>query len=246
MSEPTFGNQPVTPEAEKTPLQAVQETISGLAKSRAVTRDQERVANEVLADQKYALLANRTLNQGADPAWLQMVAPEAVAVIATSFGLSSEQVNNAIELAHKAGPAAFAIDSPEEMLWLLLAKYSIDEADKLEGPHKVVAASARKMVELEQYASGQHDFLADAQAYRTKILSEVISHEIASLGSGVPLYTSDLGFYAAYRTGNHVAAVRATDGLVFYGTDGSVTLEEAGITVDKPLSKTFGIVFPKA
>ncbi len=68
---------------------------------------------------------------------------------------------------------------------------------------------------------------------------------MADQGENIPLYTSDIGHYLAYRSGHPIAAVRAADGLVFYGTDGSVTLSEAGIACDKQITDYFGIVFPK-
>jgi hypothetical protein len=54
----------------------------------------------------------------------------------------------------------------------------------------------------------------------------------------------DRGFYLAYKKGYHVCRVQQ-DGNTFWGTDGSVTLEDEGIKVDKLLTPYFGIVLPK-
>lgn len=227
------------------PTEVTRNAIAELSKSKSITREQERIADASLADSSFALLANRSLNQGADPAWLSMVVPDAVNTVASHLGLTPEQADAAIKLAHSAGPGAFKQDSPEEFLWLVLAKHSIDEANKSAEPAKVLAASARKMVQLEQYVASNPSFETDARAFRQQIIEEVKQEGSAALGTDIPLYANDLGFYVAYRTGHHAAAVRSKDGLFFYGTDGSLTLEQSGIKVDKQLSPTFGIVFPQ-
>jgi hypothetical protein len=234
-------------EKSENPIDALLTTVDELAKSRNITRDQQRLAASVLSDQKFATLANRTLNQGADPAWLLVVTPESVKKLADSFGLSSDQVEKTIASLHSAGPGALIQDSPEEFLWLILAKYSVDEAQKSKDPTKVVAASARKMVEFENYVAGNASFENDAREYRKVMIEKIQSVGDAPLGNNVPLFANDLGFYIAYRSGHSVAAVRAIDGTVYYGTNGTKTLEEADVQVDKALSPHFGIVFaPKA
>ncbi|MBI4434916.1 hypothetical protein HY635_03850 [Candidatus Uhrbacteria bacterium] len=231
------------PTAEPTP-ESVRALVADLSKARRITRDQERIADTALQDPDFALLANRCLNQGTDPELLLRTVPESVHAIAQRLGLTPEQAEQAIQAAHRTGPGSLPKDSPAEWLWLALAEHSLDEATKPKEPERVLAASARKIVEFERYAGSEPDVERDARAFRETILERTKPIDDAPQGSGIPIYDSDLGFYAAYRTGHPVAAVRTPDGLVFYGTDGSVTLEAAGITVDKLLSPTFGIVFP--
>jgi hypothetical protein len=61
---------------------------------------------------------------------------------------------------------------------------------------------------------------------------------------GFPHTDVDHGFYVAYKEGHKVCAVKQ-GGLTFWGTVPETSLEAQGIVVDKVLSPTFGIVFPK-
>lgn len=229
--------------AEPTP-ESVRTQIADLSKTRRINRDQERIADTALQDPDFALLANRALNQGTDPELLLRTVPESVYRIAQHLGLTPDEAARAIKTAHRTGPGSLPKDSPEEWLWLSLAKHSIDEAAKPTEPERMLAASARKIVAFEKYAEKMLFVESDAMHFRGEIINRTQPLGDAPQGSGVPLYDSDMGFYVAYRTGHSVAAVRSSDGLIFYGTDGSVTLEAAGIKVDKQLSPTFGIVFP--
>lgn len=233
----------IGPTTEPTP-ESVRAQVADLSKARRINRDQERIADTALQDPDFALLANRCLNQGTDPELLLRTVPESVHAIAARLGLTPEQAARAIQAAHRTGPGSLAKDSADEWLWLSLAEHSLDEATKPKEPERVLAASARMIVKFEQYAGSTPDVERDARAFREGILERTKPVGDAPQGSGIPLYDSDLGFYAAYRTGHPVAAVKTPDGLTFYGTDGSVTLEAAGIKVDKQLSPTFGIVFP--
>lgn len=237
---PDLSNRPQTPDAELRPA------IEQMASGRRITRDQERIALRALEDADFALLANRALQQGADPEFLRRTSPFAFAQLARKIGLSAEQAHAAIERAHKFGPGSFAEDSAEEMLWLLMVKHS---ADEMENAHatcaEIVRRSAHHLVEFERYASQADHPEQDAREHREELIRITQPIGIAEQGENIPLYTSDIGHYLAYRSGHPVAAVRASNGLVFYGTDGSVTLSEAGIACDKQISDFFGIVFPK-
>jgi len=257
MAETMPNVPPAAPPQEKPPvtLEAVRSNITELSKSRKITRDQERIADGALENQDFALLANRILNQGTDPELLRRTVPEAVYFVATQLGMTQEEADKAIETAHKMGPGSLPVDSKQEWLWLILAKHSVDEAEKPETPAAVLRSSARKIVALENYADSKptpEAVEADAREFRKLKLAETqpigkapqqMKTKEGTLAD-IPLYDHDLGFYAAYRSGSPIAAVKDKDGLVFYGSDGSLTLEEAGIKLDKPLSPYFGIVFP--
>ncbi|MCA9390813.1 MAG: hypothetical protein KC582_00990 [Candidatus Magasanikbacteria bacterium] len=219
--------------------------IHELGEKRLITPDQASVSEKAVRNKDYALVANRALTQGTDPELLNRTVPESVNKVADKLGLTPEQATEAIALAHQRGPGALSVDSSEEWLWLVLAKHSADESKANNDPAKTLADTARKIVAFEQYANQATDPMGDAKAFRGEMLEKVQPTGMAPLGANVPLYESDLGFYAAYRTGHAIAAVKSTDGLVFYGTDGSIDLEKAGIKVDKVLSPTFGIVFPE-
>lgn len=229
---------------EPTPESACAQ-IAELAQTRQINRDQERIAVTAIGDADFALLANRALQQGTDPELLRRTVPESVYTVAATLGLTPEQADNAITRAHRTGPGLLPIDSADEWLWLTLAKHSVDETNTPQEPAQVLAESARRIVAFERYAASMPNVEGDARAYRETIIARTQSIGTAPLGSGVPLYENDLGFYVAYRTGSPVAAVRTPEGLTLYGTNGSTTLADAGITVDKQLSDTFGIVFPK-
>ncbi|MBI4433982.1 hypothetical protein HY632_04345 [Candidatus Uhrbacteria bacterium] len=226
-------------------IQDTRTLIAELVEHRKITRDQERIAARAFEDPTFAILANRTLLQGTDPELLRQTIPESVNAIAAQLGLTPEQAAATIATAHRTGPGSLPIDSAAEWLWLILAKFSINEAGKPNAPQTVLAASARMIVACETYANENPAVEIDAREYRDHMLRTVQPIGTAPLGADIPLYADDLGFYVAYRTGHHVAAVRSADGLTFYGTDASLTLADAGIAVDKPLSPVFGIVFPK-
>lgn len=236
---------PPSSERELSLKDKVLKGITELSTNRVITRDQERIASTALWDSDYALLANRALNQGADPELLRHTMTEAFEKIAERLGLEPEQAHQAIEKAHKMGPGSLAVDSAEEWLWLIMVKFSLDEANKPQKPKNVLAESARMMVAFENYSRGNSDFVAEAKDHRELIKSQVQPFDTAPKGTDIPLYANDYAFYVAYRSGKHAAAVRSKDGLIFYGTDSSVTLEELGIKVDKQLSPYFGLDFPK-
>lgn len=247
----------IPPSTEQPPvtLETIKNNVAELSKGHKITRDQERIADEALENPDFALMANRALKRGTDPELLRRTVPEAVYFVATQLGLSQEEADKAIETAHKIGPGSLPIDSKQEWLWLILAKYSVDEAEQQETPAATLRASAKKIVAMENYSDGKPSpeaVEADAREYRKLRLAETQPIGKApqqmknkeGVMADIPVYDKDLGFYAAYRSGSPIGAVKDKDGLLFYGSDGTLTLEEAGVKVDKPLSPYFGIVFP--
>lgn len=228
------------------PIEVVCKSIEVLASNRSISRDQERVSMRVLEDADFALMANRSLHQGADPEFLRRTAPASVKRLADLLGLDESEAHRAIEQAHKLGPGSLAEDSAQEWLWLLMAMHSLDEAKQDDvDPGEVMRRSAHCLVDFEKFASACEDPETDARNQRERFIQEYRPIGDADLGEGIPLYDSDIGHYVAYRSGIPVAAVLSKHGLVFYGSDGSVTLKESGVEVDKELSPYFGIVFPK-
>ncbi len=228
-----------------TPHELVVDSVKELAGKRHINREQERVADTALRDAEFARIANRALFQGVDPELLRLTLPKEVEKIALALGLSKEDADKAIEIAHTMGPGSLSKDSPQEWLWLILAKHSHDEAQSPQKPAELLAETAEKLMAFRAYASGTPNPEADARAFREEILKKVQPIGIAPQGTDVPLYDSDLGFYAAYRGGKHIAATRDKNGLIFYGSDGSVELANAGIKTQKALSPYFGIDFPE-
>jgi len=136
-----------------------------------------------------------------------------------------------------------------EILWLLLAP--ISECTEGDGYGSDVSMldrfriAVRASVAMNDMAiSGLPDLVYDAAAYASKLLREATFTEDPRFG--VPLTEGDTGFYAGYKLGHPVVCVKTPGpGPVFYGSDGSVTLAEAGIELDVEVSPHFGIIFPK-
>ena len=126
--------------------------------------------------------------------------------------------------------------------WLFLAKLSADECKD------VHAAVTNRLTELSVAVDCYNNF--DGKQRQDAI--EAMEEEICDLpfteeniqGVNTRVYTSDLGFAAAYWNGHEHAAVRDADGLLFVGSK-RLILSRVGITPDKVLSPTFGIIFPK-
>lgn len=188
------------------------------------------------------ILANRLITRGADP-------------YALEYYLKGK-VSPHIEAAHFGGPGSLTGDDKND--WLLKAYHSADE---------FAQANATVRERLEGFLSGAEELQGlvsveydqDPERNAKKIAS--MEEEIKSLpftrqilgGVEMRLYTSDLGFAAAYWSGEEFAAVKASDGLTFIGSDktgGGRPLPEIGIKVDKELKRDeepchFGIIFPE-
>ncbi len=170
-----------------------------------------------------ALLANRIVSRGSDPASLELV-------------LNGE-ISEPVMRAHRRGPGA--LTELEREKWLLLASQSLDEN----------ADNGLSVIEkIQQFDEAIHwlKTASDEQkkeAIHTTLDSILqIPYEEAEIsGLRMRVYESDKGFASAYWSGEDFAAVKEGD-LTFVGSKAK-SLDEIGVKVDKQLSPTFGIIF---
>ncbi|MBI5369977.1 hypothetical protein HZA85_02205 [Candidatus Uhrbacteria bacterium] len=172
-----------------------------------------------------ALFANRIVSRGSDPASLELA----------RFGSISEPVMRA----HQLGPGSLKEDEREH--WLVLSSVSMDENAAADLPP---TAKFKQFHDALKWLETATDTEKRAAADKEKGAILALPFEQNEVGGvSMRVYESDRGFASAYWSGQEVAAVREGD-LTFVGSQ-SRPLAELGITVDKQLSPTFGIIFPK-
>lgn len=172
-----------------------------------------------------ALFANRVVSRGSDPASLELAL--------------NGKISEPTMRAHSMGPGALKDD--ERNPWLVLASVSIDEHAAADLPPTEKFKQFYKALQWLETATAEEKSAA-ADKELQKILSIPFEEEEVS-GVRMRVYRSDRGFASAYWSGEEFAAVKE-GGLIFVGSKGK-TLEEIGVTVDKQLSPTFGIIFEK-
>lgn len=203
-----------------------------LRQGRDLNNEAANVINEVvdftLDD---AILANRAISRGADPFAIQY--------------LADGEVQPHIRSAHFQGPGSLEGDHQED--WLFLASLSVDEHGEPLSLREKILGLVEAVNIYREMGRPTTDSLILQRARRIDTMREKIKslpYEREELrGRDLRVYTADLGFAAAYWSGEVCAAVRQPDGLTFVGSKGP-TLEELGIQVDKQLSEQFGIIFP--
>lgn len=194
-------------------------------------------------------LANRILSRGTDPLSIQLLA----------FGYGNDHIRKA----HGEGPGGLA-EGWERDDWLHLASLSLDEAKNTKPDlaqriyHLVRAADhyetrcrprdrrepevAARIEEKRAEIEGLHYRLVHRDGWSTNT-----SH-VETRGTrtgGIRCYNSDLGFASAFWQGCGVAAVEDEEGLLFIGARSPNNLLDVGIPVDKEITPSFGIIFPK-
>ena len=216
---------------EKTAREKALEEISGaIEKARKAGLIENEAANLATValglTGNEALLANRLVARGSDPASLELI--------------STGEISEPVMRAHRMGPGALKTAKEKEN-WLTLAAASIDEH----------AAADLSVLEKAQQFHKSLVWLAKASKKEKKAAAEEELQKILSLpfetgeisGVKMRIYTSDRGFAAAYWSGEPCAAVKE-GGLTFVGSQ-EKPFTELGIKVDKQLSPTFGIIFDK-
>ncbi len=207
-------------------LKEVNTKIDELRKGRLIENDTANLATETLKlEGNEALFANRILSRGSDPASLELA-------------LKGE-ISEPIMRAHKMGPGS--LNNEEKFEWLVLAAVSIDEHAASELPPTKKFQQFHKALNWLETATEEDKKIA-ADKELEKILN--IPFEEGEIGGvKMRLYKSDRGFASAYWSGEEFAAVQDGD-LTFVGSK-EKTLAEIGVSVDKELSPTFGIIFKK-
>lgn len=174
-----------------------------------------------------AMLANRVLAQGADPASIEY--------------LVRGEVSPHVALAHRQGPGS--LKGEERRSWLELAALSADESkeslliDRVTGfahAHAILTGGDDTRAQLERGAD------------RLEATIKHLKHRMLPVGGrSLRVYTTDLGFASAYWQGERAAAVLGShngEPYVAVGCVPETTLGELGIEVDKPLGPQFGII----
>jgi len=198
--------------------------IEDMRKKGLLNNEAANLASDALKlEGNEALLANRLVSRGSDPASIEM---------ALNGNISEPTMR-----AHTMGPGA--LNEEERKPWLVLAAASIDEHATADLP---VSEKFKQFYEALKWmeTAPQEEKDAAAQKEMEKILA-IPFEEGEVRGVKMRVYTSDRGFASAYWSGEEFAAVKQGN-LTFVGSQGK-SLEELGIKVDKQLSSTFGICF---
>jgi len=215
------------------------------------------------AAERDCTILNRLLIQGPDPLYLMETCPEEFGRLCSILDVDEAAGRQAIENAHWMGPGCLlegtglnpegtGLDIPEaqrlEALWLILAGCS-DCTEEGYSDDTSMLARIRKannaVMGFAEWAIPDRelsDLIDGAADQAKKFIEETPWRDDPAFG--VPLADGDHAFYVGYKLGH--PCVAATSGeLTFYGTIPGTTLAEYGVKVDKELSPSFGIVFPK-
>lgn len=167
-----------------------------------------------------ALLACRLIAQGSDPASIEFI--------------RYSEISNAVRLAHRHGPGS--LTGIDKRRWLYLTSRSHDESTRstLLGRVQQLIEAVRSM---DADSNEDIDFLVKSQEEKIKRLPFRMG---AIGGVTMRIYGTDLGFAAAYWSGEEFAAVQG-DGYIMVASQGR-PLAELGIQVTKVKSTHFGIV----
>jgi hypothetical protein len=230
-----------------------------------------RIVAEGPEAERDCTILNRLLVQGPDPLFIMEADPILFEVLCRNLKTTLEAGREAIEKAHWMGPATLLGDGsgldPEnfsftdeqsrlEALWLILASVSDctedgygEDVTLLERVRRAFAATSKLSnllgITFPDENGEREPFVSIEQFARNQLRKFIESTEFTvDEATGIPHATADHAFYVLYKQGYDCVAVKA-GGLTFYGTPPHTTLEEQGVTVDKPLSPHFGIVFPK-
>jgi len=207
-------------------METILASIESARRDGSLSNDAARAASIALGlTGDDAMLACRILAQGSDPASLEyLVTGEVSAPVAT---------------AHRFGPGGLTGD--DKMRWLYLASLSADES-KASTLRERVLWFVRGVRSLE--SDSRDERFRSGQAIENKVRSLPFTVETVA-GRAMRVYDADLGFAAAYWSGEPCAAVRGVFNGKPYLAIGSngVTLTSLGIVgLTKTISPTFGIL----
>ena len=209
-----------------TNMETILASIESARRDGVLSNDAARAATIALGlTGDDAMLACRVLAQGSDPASIEY--------------LATGKVSALVATAHRFGPGGLTGD--DKAHWLYLASLSADESkastlrERVNGLATALASIARDDSDA-RFRAGQ--------AIENKVRSlPFVVESIA--GRAMRVYDADLGFAAAYWSGEPCAAVRGVFNGKPYLAVGSngVTLASLGVTgLTKSISPTFGIV----
>ncbi|HET6494071.1 MAG TPA: hypothetical protein VFH61_01755 [Thermoleophilia bacterium] len=209
-------------------IQNILDAIEAARLAGTLNNDSARAASVALGlEGDDAMLANRLIAQGSDPASLEYVA--------------TGSVSAPVAHAHRNGPGS--LEGEDRRSWLLLAALSVDESQD-STLRKRTGQFAQAVTFLNEgglWCGKDSDALIAAKEAEIRQLP----HALLPVGGPfLPTYKADLGFAAAYWSGASAAAVIGShngETYVAVGSNGT-PLVELGITVDKPIAPCFGII----
>jgi len=220
-----------------------------------------------------AMVMNRVFARGADPYSLVTVYEPLLASLADRFEVSPKALRDAIEMAHKVGPATLLSVQKDDTGGIPL-KWS---GARLNSQSHRIEAAWLFLVCFSKVPEGfdtdrglawrLQDFLSrGSQAHLTLVrrsqaeISQLAAHELQDIRaleftwySGVPMAYNDLGFYLGYKRKFPIVGVFSSNRLgevsedkpLYVGTNGTVDLfnDAIGFDLDKVLSSSFGMRF---
>jgi len=206
-------------------VQDILAAIEAARRAGTINNDAARAASVALTlTGDDAMLANRIIAQGSDPASIEY--------------LADGEVSAPIALAHRQGPGSLTGEDRER--WLALAALSHDESRESTLSQRVLDLAGAVMT--WQRATPENKAVL-AEGFRNKIAA--LPFDVRTVGGRqMRVYDADLGFAAAYWDGHSCAAQRGVYNGAPYVAVGSngTPLADLGITVDKPLTPCFGII----
>ena len=225
--------------------------------------------DKVMGKTDDASMLVRAFLQGADPLFIGLMVPDSIDILEEILLENAEtdvEVMDGIRKAHAMGPAALLSGSGwdgdpktydpdlhgQEVAWLILASFSRTHEGGFGRDWGLTARLRDGFTQcalFEQWLGRtrdqDHDLdLDEALDYAAGCLDGYLRQVEFEDVDGIPTTTHDIGFYIGYKKGYSCVAVKA-QGMTFYGTPPSTTLEAQGVTVDKAISPSFGIVFDK-
>jgi len=209
-----------------------------------ITSDQARAASMcLLMEGDDAMLANRVLSQGSDPASLEY--------------LLKGTISSNVRAAHYEGPGVFGPGCPEREHYLTLCAVSADESQNTGDLRGRVLQFADALLTLggikdDSDLVDDHEQEAVVNTIGAEELKKImdLKHVLVSVdGVSMRSYTTDRGFAQAYWEGEHYACVLGEHPIegpfIAVGTDArryGKKLEEIGIKVNKKITDFFGII----
>lgn len=224
-----------TTETTPTTNALLQNALDAIERARdegALCNDAARAASAALRmEGDEAMLANRILSQGADPASLEYV----------KLGIVSEPIARA----HTRGPAS--LEGEERMKWLIYATQSADES---KAQHSTLRERVLRFANGIRWLITEPDATQRAAAYDHLNAIKLEPKIMAPIGGMViPVYTRDIGFASAYWSGQDVAAVYCPAGgkdpespYLAIGTSKAELPESVAACCDKRIAPAFQLV----
>ena len=234
-----------------------------------MTRDQERVIELVSGHPELATVLNRLCLQGMDPlSYIELCRTQVSFALVAVGAVTRDAMDKAIadvRLAHTRGPTTEILpeNSPSEDLWLFLASFSEEERGEsvadAENPVSRLRASLMQIEKMKDFLDDSFHSVADpyrliadrVAGMRATAMNATHLHDLKFSEDSpyIPVYSTDLGFFRAYRTGHSVACVTHGNGKpLYFATDGTIEIDDPSLNIplDVKITPYFGFIQPSA